>query len=477
MSMNSIASANEQDDSGIQAQVMADLIARASLYLSQIRQVNKQGFATKDIEFIKLENLLKQIKARDIATQQLIAAKDESLARLEERALSLDHQLNDAKVMLHSRLSSIPTLEAIKEAVQTALTNQVAKETLLALADPPPEHPAKYVPYSQVLTREPVEDTLSKRTLVVRGRDPTPGRQVESLLARERVSVPVKINSIEPRKNHVEITCNSEADMRQLQAELQSNRNINTKLNFLQKAAQQNKMILLGVPASLGTQDLTKIIADTYHLPATDIFIIRDLPHRTNNDQKDVLLVIPSSLGRAIIEDGGIVLGLKTCRLRPHTTIVRCRNCQRFGHSMKACRATTPTCARCGGSHAGENCSGPAKCINCTRHNHQYETNFDIRHQASDAGCRTYREAYNRERDRLDHFFNLRQRGPLLRDSPPPHHLQFHPEPPPQFLHPHEGWLDRQRNPPFQERYTRDLLDREGIQTLQSSYSYPSKFS
>lgn len=120
---------------------------------------------------------------------------------------------------------------------------------------------------------------------MVRGTGPTPGREIESLLARERIIVPIKINRVEPRRKHVEITCNSESDMKKLQAELQSNRNLNTKLNFLQKAPLQNKMILLGVSTTFDSQDLTTILAD--------IFILRDLPNRSNSDQKDILLVIP----------------------------------------------------------------------------------------------------------------------------------------------------------------------------------------
>ncbi|GFT03467.1 uncharacterized protein TNCV_2986211 [Trichonephila clavipes] len=45
--------------------------------------------------------------------------------------------------------------------------------------------------------------------------------------------------------------------------------------------------------------------------------------------------------------------------------MVRCFQCQRFGHSKPTCRGK-PTCARCGavGHDSGE-CNGPEKCVNC----------------------------------------------------------------------------------------------------------------
>lgn len=131
--------------------------------------------------------------------------------------------------------SGIPTAKDIQtELVQEALVAH-STESVLALIEPLAEHPPEPASYSQAAARKPLIDTSNKRTLVVKGTGPTPGKEIESLLVREKVAVPIKISKVEPRRIHVEITCNLESDMRKLQSELQANRNLNQRLHFLQK--------------------------------------------------------------------------------------------------------------------------------------------------------------------------------------------------------------------------------------------------
>lgn len=63
---------------------------------------------------------------------------------------------------------------------------------------------------------------------------------------------------------------------------------------------------------------------------------------------------------------------------------MRCNNCQRYGHSTKNCRKTTPTCSFCSETHTFENCPNKtdknnAKCANCKGN-----------HSAAFKGCPTY---------------------------------------------------------------------------------------
>lgn len=89
--------------------------------------------------------------------------------------------------------------------------------------------------------------------------------------------------------------------MRKLQTELQKNKNLNQKLNFLQKAPLRNKIILQGAPITLDKTALDEILADSYMVKADEYFIFREFPSRHNSNTKDVILVMPRALGQAII--------------------------------------------------------------------------------------------------------------------------------------------------------------------------------
>lgn len=99
------------------------------------------------------------------------------------------------------------------------------KESVLALTELTEKHPPAATPtYSQAAAKAPVVDPATRITLVIKGTGPTPDKKIETMLAQENIAVSIRINKVAPKKNHVEITCKSESDLRKLQSELQKTR-------------------------------------------------------------------------------------------------------------------------------------------------------------------------------------------------------------------------------------------------------------
>lgn len=216
----------------------------------------------KDTYATIFSKVLDIMDRRDVEATRTMHEKDITIANLEDNLAKAKEDIRASRKNYETLLSKIPTAEAISELVSGALVAHSTKESILALTDQCSETTTETASYSQIASKPPVLYTSNKRTLIVKGRNLTPGRQLETLLAKEKVST--KIQSLATKRNHVEINCNTEMDMKKLQRELQSNQNLNKHRNFLQKAPVTNKMILLGAPSSFSADELSAIVADKY---------------------------------------------------------------------------------------------------------------------------------------------------------------------------------------------------------------------
>lgn len=149
---------------------------------------------------------------------------------------------------------------------------------------------------------------------------------------------------------------------------------------------------------------------------------------------------MPKDLAQSIIDRGGLTLNFSTYKLRPHTAITRCQNCQLFHHVAENCKSSTPTCVNCGKAERHEQCTLPPHCVNCTRSNQRLGHSYKTDHKVSNSICPTYRTAFQKERERLDLAFNLRGKlsqsakqrtprrtEPLLKNPAPNHYNQTPP--------------------------------------------------
>lgn len=70
-----------------------------------------------------------------------------------------------------------------------------------------------------------------------------------------------------------------------------------------------------------------------------------------------------------LLKQQKIVIGFNSCRIAPYQPILRCRNCQLFGHIEQNCRQSV-ACEYCAGRHAPDYCyyqrrPQEQRCRNC----------------------------------------------------------------------------------------------------------------
>lgn len=298
---------------------------------------------------------------------------------------------------------------------------------------------------------------LHKRTIVIKGATTKiTSREIQHTLNRYKTCTAITIEKIIPKKHHIEIVCKNTEEAEILKKEMQGSRILNETLAFITKQAHTEKMRIFNVPQSIDKEDVTQAILKTYKAYRDEIHILRSQRSRQDEESNDWILVLPIQLGRAAIR-GGLTLGFRHCRVRPHTAVQRCLQCQAFDHPTRRCQ-NSPYCVNCGERHTPGSCDKPPRCINCVYSNRHRETNYPSNHRASDYNCPCYKEFYSEERQRLDNIFLDLPSPPLPADQglftmeddfhriTPWHQGGFWPGPPPHFGH----WPQIQRNDQYE---------------------------
>ena len=143
---------------------------------------------------------------------------------------------------------------------------------------------------------------------------------------------------------------------------------------------------------------------------------------QANRQKTHIVLELPEQDAKQLLSQGKILLGFNSCTTKRYVNVIRCFNCQRYGHITKNC-PNPPTCVNCGESHPpdeqGEQspCSAPPSCINCSERKKQEillfkekkiskYTIFTTSHRASDRQCEVYRSTLKQAQDKISNAEN-----------------------------------------------------------------------
>ncbi len=100
-----------------------------------------------------------------------------------------------------------------------------------------------------------------------------------------------------------------------------------------------------------------------------------------------VLKTSPNVRNAILNNQGTIIIGNRACPVRDRVQPLRCTKCCGYGHTRKTCKAVTPTCNFCAGSHETSTCihktdTSKHCCHNCSKKGQQPNS-----HPAFDKNC------------------------------------------------------------------------------------------
>lgn len=377
---------------------------------------------------LEVENASSQEKSQQLqtllhaTTQQLPNPEDmnaiaKTLTHLNQQINSNNAEIQSMKELVYEQLAAQETL---KQEISKIQQDNIKAPQHITDEDFPPlsstikkTHTKSTTNMNSQINKNKEEENTPphRRTIVITQIQSNSrrlsGKELRNLLNSKHPAYPSGfIENILTRRNHVEIECTTDKAKALLIGDLQLNKDLNQILNFTTKSIQMQKMILLGVSNNI-TEDqiMTAIIAKFKAVPEEIIFTRNTKGNRLNTLNWQLILPLP--LAKAIVEDGGLLVGYDVYRLRPYTQVIRCRNCQALGHHTSKCRSPS-NCESCGDSHeTPDNCINTPHCINCELSNQHKNTTFSEAHKASDPSCETYRLAYTLERNKLENLFNL----------------------------------------------------------------------
>lgn len=427
-SSTSVASTSEE------FYTVAELVSRVKSQLTKLQNASTRKTCEK--YFTNIQKILAAIEVTDRVSQKQTQDLLVKNAKLKERNGNLQERNEELRADLHTANKAGPTTTDIAAAVITAITElerekehragflTVATPNALMEAQQPQPSPtpqpsndnskaAETQPKTVSGSKIQPADRLNRRTIVARGCSRMTGKQIDMQFTKHQIVIPVHAERVTLHRFHLEIQCKTESDKNILIRELQKNKHLNRVLTFVTQAPDQHKMILLGVPETVDREHLHAHFTANYAAHPDEVILLKDLVNKRDNKKKDWIILMPRELGKTIIAEGEMTIGLKSCPLRPHTSIQRCTNCQSYKHPTKFCK-NDPHCVSCGQKHSKRQCEEKPSCINCKELNATENTDYDIRHKASDSRCPIYSFRYSQERERLDSIFIPSQNPPAF---------------------------------------------------------------
>lgn len=148
---------------------------------------------------------------------------------------------------------------------------------------------------------------------------------------------------------------------------------------------KMQKIMIYNLDVNLDVPDIMQGICDTIGDSIPDIHFIKKFPRRQPN-KFNYLIKVPQKIAIFLTDQKVLKIHDSMFPVRKFVRIIRCFNCQKFGHVANKCTHSR-ICAVCGESHDSKKCSKPAVCHNCFTNNKNYGHTFNINHPAFSKAC------------------------------------------------------------------------------------------
>ncbi|GBN91926.1 hypothetical protein AVEN_235976-1 [Araneus ventricosus] len=219
--------------------------------------------------------------------------------------------------------------------------------------------------------------------------------QLYSSIAPSKFNVNVK-NVKKLQNGGVAVECSTEDQLQKIMTEINSNKELQEKLEAKRPALKLPKVIIYDVEANFPKENLLQTISQQNEVDIKQMKLLFQIKSKTKDKCHWVLETEPEAL-RKLLKARKVALEWTRLTVREFLRPTKCYKCCRYGHISINCKEEE-TCPRCGNTgHKRADCDKEEKCVNCIDLNKKFQLTIDTSHDSTDPNC----EAHIREMKQL----------------------------------------------------------------------------
>ena len=206
----------------------------------------------------------------------------------------------------------------------------------------------------------------------------------------------VSVRKIHPtKKNNLIVKVDNADQAIRLIETVKSVPNLNQQIQASVPKAKLSRLLISRVPSCYQEKQIVEFLIAKRKWDSSAISF-RQIGKK-NTAFNTWVVTLPESYAELLIQEKYLNFNFLTVTVKPFLTIIRCYNCQNFGHFSTACNFET-VCATCSETHKTTDCTSESQlCVNCFHHSRDIQQS---RHCASSSQCHTYQQLLLKCQDR-----------------------------------------------------------------------------
>lgn len=192
---------------------------------------------------------------------------------------------------------------------------------------------------------------------------------------------PKIVTSRKTKNNNIKIQLETTQDKLELLDSLNQDDRINHQLQTIDLDKRKTDLLILNVPVHISQETLKYELSKQCN---EEIKILNAVKTKSANLNHWRFQSSPSQ-AKKLLQKRRLTVLMNTYTLIKYVKIMRCSNCQNFGHTPRFCNKVS-YCANCANEHLTNQCNNESEaCVNCLRVDHnQYH------HKATSLACPVY---------------------------------------------------------------------------------------
>lgn len=275
--------------------------------------------------------------------------------------------------------------------------------------------------YSSIAQRAPKRKTIPilSTSAILLTRKPTTKMTINNIkeivdreLRKER-NLPKLFSSVTRDRNSLLIKSTADKEVDAILNSLQTNENILSLLELKYLGEKRKKIIILGIPNYIDEEEVIENIEKEIGQDVKENS--RKTISRPKSKSYQLMIELEEPSANLLLSQARLHISLASCRITNYAPIIRCNNCQLFGHTQDKCRRQQ-TCAYCMNNHNSSTCpnkDNPSshRCINCLHTIDNEGRPYNNQHSANSNQCYVFKDRFNERHYRLNISTSSRSRN------------------------------------------------------------------